>query len=78
MTITYKTFTLAPAAPDVCQECATKHDPDQPHNADSLYYKYRFYELYGLWPSWADALAHCPPEIRQAWCVELQKHGIFV
>jgi hypothetical protein len=28
---------------------------------------YRFYGIRGRWPTWADAVAHCTPEVQQAW-----------
>ena len=50
-----------------CPECATKHDPKQPHNRDSLAYQYKFYDRHGHWPTWADAMAHCSEEIKKLW-----------
>ncbi len=73
-----KGFMLVPPAPDVCQECAEKHDPAQPHNKASLYYQYSFYAKHGRFPTWADAMAHCSEEIQQAWKAELKEHGIEV
>jgi hypothetical protein len=58
---------LVPAAPGTCPVCAVEHDTRNPHNKDSLYYQYRFFGLYGRWPTWADALAHCSTEVREAW-----------
>lgn len=37
--------------PDTCPECAVVHDPQQPHNRDSLYYQYKFYDAHGCWPT---------------------------
>ena len=71
-------FMLLPPKPDVYQECATKHDPLLPHNRDSLYYQYAFYAKAGRWPTWADAMEHCPPEIKEAWTQELEDRGIEV
>ncbi len=65
-------------APNVCQECAEKHDPEWPHNKASLYYQYSFYAKHGRWPTWADAMAHCSEDIKQAWTKELRAHGIEV
>jgi len=70
-------FMLLPPAKDVCQECATKHDPDSPHNAQSLYYQYSFKAEYGRWPTWKDALAHCPQRIKEMWIEELKKRGAW-
>ena len=71
-------FMLMPPAPDVCQECAVKHDPVMPHNRDSLYYQYAFYAKNGRWPTWADAMAHCPEEIKGYWTDALTEKGIDV
>ena len=71
-------FRLMPCAPDVCQECAVKHDPSQPHNQQSLYYQYHFYAEHGRWATWADAMAHCSDYIRTIWTEELRKRGIEV
>lgn len=71
-------FMMLPPAPDVCQECAVKHDPMMPHNRDSLYYQYAFYEKHGRWPTWADAMQHCPEEIKQYWIEALTEKGIDV
>lgn len=61
-----------------CAECATDHPPEYPHNQQSLYYQYMFYEKHGRWPTWVDALAHCTPEVRAMWVEELAKHGVKV
>ncbi len=50
-----------------CPECAIKHDPAEPHNNQSLAYQYSFYAKHGRWPTWADAMAHCAPEVQAAW-----------
>ena len=66
---------LLPPGKEVCPICAQKHEPDQPHNAQSLYYQYRFYGIRGRWPTWADAIAHCRPDVQLAWREELTKDG---
>ena len=71
-------FMMLPPMPDVCQECAVKHDPMMPHNRDSLYYQYAFYGKHGRWPTWADAMQHCPEEIKQYWIEALTEKGIDV
>jgi len=71
-----KKLALMPCAPDVCQECAVKHEPDQPHNAQSLYYQMKFHGENGRFPTWMDAIAHCPKEVQEAWKKELRKKGI--
>lgn len=64
--------------PGQCPECATKHTPEMPHNQQSLFYQYTFYEKHGRWPTWNDALAHCTPEMRDAWVEQLATHGVIV
>lgn len=58
---------LLPCAPGVCQECAVDHDPRLPHNQQSLYWQYRFYNANGRWPTWDDAMAHCTPQTQALW-----------
>ena len=70
-------FMVLPPKPDVCQKCATKHHPDSPHNAQSLYYQYSFMAEHGRWPTWEDAVAHCPERIKEMWIVELKKRGAW-
>lgn len=70
-------FTLLPCKKDVCQECAVKHEPDQPHNAQSMYYQYKFYGEKGRWPTWADAIAHCSDEVKKLWITALKKEGVW-
>lgn len=61
-----------------CPECATAHDPELPHNRQSLTYQYKFYDRYGRWPTWLDAMAHCPDEIKQLWADALREHGVEI
>ena len=59
-------MTLIGRTPEgTCPECAVKHDPEQPHNQDSLTYQYKFYDQHGRWPTWADAMAHCSDELKK-------------
>ncbi|HWQ74505.1 MAG TPA: hypothetical protein VN441_04255 [Syntrophomonas sp.] len=64
--------------PGTCPECATKHDPDMPHNQQSLTYQYKFYDRYGRWASWADAMKHCTSEVKKTWTQALRQMGIAV
>jgi len=68
-------MTLLPCAPDVCQECAVKHETWQAHNKQSLYYQYKFYAKHERFPTWKDAVAHCPKEIREQWEAKLTELG---
>ena len=61
-----------------CPMCGIKHAPEQPHNKDSFTYQYKFYDEYGRWPTWKDAMKHCPEEIKSVWENELTKRGIQV
>lgn len=60
-------FNIMPPLPGRCIACGVTHDPREPHNAQSMYYQYRFYGEHGRWPTWADAVAHCAPEMQAAW-----------
>lgn len=71
------TMLLLPPAPTACAACGTKHEPAEPHNAQSMYYQYRFYGLRGRWPTWADAVAHCEPAIRAIWERELRERAAW-
>jgi hypothetical protein len=65
---------LMPPSADKCQVCAVAHEPGNAHNAQSLYYQYAFYGAVGRWPTWADAVAHCPPALQARWKEELTNH----
>lgn len=69
-------WTMLPPAPDVCQVCATKHEPEMPHNQQSLYYQMAFFRDNGRYPTWADAFAHCTSEMQEAWKEGLRQHGV--
>jgi hypothetical protein len=64
--------------PGQCAECAVFHPPELPHNQQSLFWQYHFMEIHGRWPNWADAMAHCTPEMKSQWIAELAKHGVKV
>lgn len=61
-----------------CAECAVVHEPTMPHNQQSLFWQYSFMEKNGRWPTWADAMAHCTPEMKAHWIRELAQHGVVV
>lgn len=71
---------LLPPAADVCQKCATKHEPELPHNQQSLFWQCWFYRQNAgaRWPTWADAMAHCTPEMRETWTKLLRERGVEV
>lgn len=67
-----------PASSTKCQACATEHDAAHPHNAQSLYYQYWFYEQHQRWPNWNDAMAHCSDEMKKFWTESLIAAGVDV
>lgn len=70
-------MTLVDKTPEgTCPECAVKHDPEQPHNRDSMAYQYKFYDGHGRWPTWEDAMEHCPEDIKEIWRNALNQRGI--
>jgi len=71
-------FHLLPARPGTCPECAVSHEPNFPHNQQSLYYQYYFYAKNERWPTWADALSHCDEQMKTAWIDALREKGIDV
>ena len=62
--------------PDACQVCAREHEAHLPHDQQSLYYQMTFHAQHGRYPTWADAMAHCSPEVKQIWTRGLAQHGI--
>jgi hypothetical protein len=79
----FSAWTVLPAAQG-CEECGRDHEPQLPHDRESLVYQYRFRSREAQagreerWPTWLDAMAHCTPEIRQLWAEELATYGITV
>jgi hypothetical protein len=69
---------MLPARAGTCQDCAVEHRPEQPHNAQSLFYQYRFYNDHGRWPNWMDAMSHCSEETKLHWVSEIKKLGVDV
>lgn len=69
-------FKIFPAKPGTCSECAVDHDENQPHNRDSLFYQYHFFNEHGIWPKWGDAMAHCDEKTKQYWKSELMNKGV--
>lgn len=71
-------FKLFPAAPGTCPECAVDHPPEEPHNQQSLFYQYKYYNDHGRWPTWEDAMRHCSEEVKTLWREELRKEGVVI
>lgn len=68
---------LLPPAEGTCPICARAHEAQQPHDAQSLYYQFRFYGVRGRWPTWADAVAHCSDVVRAHWERELRARNAW-
>lgn len=68
-------FQLLRARPGTCQVCATDHPPEFPHNQQSMHYHYWFLGAHGRWPTWADAVAHCSPQMQEYWKQEVPAQG---
>jgi hypothetical protein len=71
-------FIMLPPPADHCQICGEKHPEEQPHNAQSLYYKTWFYSTYGRSITWADAMLHCSEETRTMWEIHFKKIGVDI
>lgn len=73
---------LLPPALGMCAWCAVAHEPDQPHNQQSLYYQIKFQAIHGRAPTWSDAMAHCSDELKAAWKEKLialmKSHGMEI
>lgn len=72
------TWTLMPAPPGVCSQCAKDHEPELPHDWQTLHWQYAFYAEYGRWPVIDDAFTHCTSEVHEAWRVLLLDHGVQI
>ncbi len=70
-----KNLKLLPPAPGVCPTCAVDHLADEAHDATSLYYQVQFQGRYGRAATWAEAVAHLPPDLRAAWEDALRQMG---
>ena len=66
---------VAPS-PGKCAICATAHDPQEPHDRNSLYYQNRFHRGHKRFPTWADAMAHCKEPVKAAWKEKLLAQGV--
>jgi hypothetical protein len=72
------TMMMLPAKEGTCEWCAVDHLPEQPHNAQSMFYQYRFYNEHGRWPNWLDAMEHCSIDTQAHWKHHLEKMGVDV
>lgn len=69
---------LPTAKPGQCPTCLADHTEIEPHDAISLPYQYAFYAANQRWPDWRDAMAHCAPEIVEAWTGALKEMGVNI
>jgi hypothetical protein len=72
------TWQLMPAPVGVCSQCARDHEPDVPHDQQSLHYQYTFYSEHDRWPTWDDAMAHCSADMQAQWRQGLRQHGVDI
>jgi hypothetical protein len=68
---------LVPPPPGHCPECAIKHDADQPHNRDSIFYQMKFKMDKGRDPTWHDAVEHCSEEVKSHWIATLKSMNVI-
>ena len=69
---------LGRTPPGTCPMCGVKHPAEQPHNRDSLTYQYKFYDQHGRWPTWEDAMEHCPADVKEYWTAALTAKGVKI
>lgn len=69
---------LLPPRGELCQECATKHDDNFPHDATSLFYQTKFNMDNGRAATWHDAMAHCDEQMKADWIEALKAEGVKV
>ena len=72
-------FKIMPPPAAACQICGKHpaHHKNAPHDAQSIYFQYAFFSEHARWPTWKDAVAHCPPEVRKVWEKELRLRGAW-
>lgn len=71
-------MTILPPAADCCQVCARQHPPELPHDPQSLYWATVRVAEGKPEPTWADAMAHCTPEMRAEWSERLTLRGVHI
>ena len=69
---------MLPAKKGTCEDCATDHEPTSPHNAQSLFYQYKFFNEHNRWPNWKDAMKHCSEDMKAHWEKNLIELGVDV
>lgn len=61
-----------------CPVCAIEHPEEYPHNPCSLYYRMKFRQEHGRFPTWDDAMAHCPEPVCQKFIAYMRSRGILI
>jgi hypothetical protein len=69
---------MLPPPKDKCQICACEHPPEEPHDAQSFFYQFHFSAQWNRPITWADAMAHCPKEVKERWTQRLTGLGIDI
>lgn len=69
---------IIPPVPGSCPICASRHDPEEPHNRDSLYYLNWFYKKNKRFPTWRDAMSHCNEATKEKFKKKLMRQGITI
>jgi len=69
---------VVPPVQGSCPICATKHDPGEPHDRDSLYYQNQFWRKHTRFPTWSDAMSHCKESVKDDFIMRMKKRGIEI
>lgn len=56
---------VIPPRPGACKVCAAFHEPNSPHDVNSLYYRTKFRRKHGRYPTAEDAGRHCKTDGRE-------------
>lgn len=78
MTDNIEEIKVVPPAPGSCPICATRHDPKEPHDRDSLYYQNCFRRKHKRFPTWEDAVDHCSETVKADFKKKLARRGIVL
>lgn len=61
----------------LCEVCEWDHEAGMPHNLETQFYRIQFWARFGRGPTWADACAHCGPQMRAMWKKWLSGFGVW-
>lgn len=73
-----KEIKVVAPVPGSCPICATRHDPKEPHDRDSLYYQNYFRKKHKRFPTWDDAMSHCKESVKKDFKKKLARRGIII